>query len=899
MDLENNATAIGLADRIANRNQCGQVVINALNAGELIILSNPENFHHPGLLIPSNRVAAAAVSINESPVATDDSFSVYQNETLTITQAQVVANDTDPEGHTISVDSVGAATSGTARKLEGGSIEYQPYAGFVGTDSFEYTVVDSSGAQGTGRINITVMQDVPPVPSFTASCAGFACTLDASASTDDRGIVSYQWLLGNGQAATGKTVNTSYAAAGSYSVRLTVQDILGQPAETTKTVVVTCPSNQAPQPRSEVLAAPEDTSVGYSAWNVLSNDVDPDGDVLRIVSIEQPQHGTFLVSPDNGQFSYKSHANWNGMDSFYYTVSDPCGAQVRVPSQISVSSVNDSPVANNDAFNVYKNQLLTITQAQVVANDTDVEGHTISVYSVGAATNGTTKKLENGSIEYQPYGEFVGTDSFEYTVSDSGGGAYGTARVTITVLQDTPPVPSFTVSCVNLACTFDASASTDDRGIVSYQWLLGNGQAASGKTFTYSYPTTGTYLVRLTVQDVLGQSAATTKTAVVTCPLPSISAQPASRAIYGGQSTTLSVTANGTSYQWYQGTAPSTTSPVGTNSSTLTVTLWGTASYWVKVTNSCGSTNSTTATVTVCTQPGIATQPASQTIASGYTATLSVAASGTGPFSYQWYEGLSGTTTTPVGTNSSSFTTPALTATKSYWVRVTSACNSGVVPSATATVTVSQAVLARRQFAATTANSQLSITKNWTLPTQAGTLLVAIVSAERSFYPIANWQPPAGWQLAASYEMTHIKTSIYYYPNNPGGRTSETFGNGGYYDDMILQLAEYTGVATVSPLDKTAFNGNSSAGGSVDTGYTAQTAQPKELVVTALTTWTQSEFSGPSQGFVEIDDRNQGFGTLTTAVHEKIVNTAGSWGHSAQTPAPNEWIGLVVTFKGN
>jgi sulfatase modifying factor 1 len=80
------------------------------------------------------------------------------------------------------------------------------------------------------------------------------------------------------------------------------------------------------------------------------------------------------------------------------------------------------------------------------------------------------------------------------------------------------------------------------------------------------------------------------------------------------------------------------------------------------------------------------TQPASMSIYSGSTATLSVVAIGTAPLTYQWYQGSLGTTTTPVGSNSASFTTPALTATTTYWVRVSNA--TGNVSSALATVTV-------------------------------------------------------------------------------------------------------------------------------------------------------------------------------------------------------------------
>jgi len=88
------------------------------------------------------------------------------------------------------------------------------------------------------------------------------------------------------------------------------------------------------------------------------------------------------------------------------------------------------------------------------------------------------------------------------------------------------------------------------------------------------------------------------------CTPPAITAQPTSRTITAGQSTTLTVTATGTSlsYQWYQGTAPNTGSPAGTGPS-LTVAPSATTSYWVRVSNACGTVNSTTATVTVTAPP--------------------------------------------------------------------------------------------------------------------------------------------------------------------------------------------------------------------------------------------------------------------------------------------------------
>lgn len=86
--------------------------------------------------------------------------------------------------------------------------------------------------------------------------------------------------------------------------------------------------------------------------------------------------------------------------------------------------------------------------------------------------------------------------------------------------------------------------------------------------------------------------------------------------------------------------------------------------------------------------PTISASPASQSISSGQTATLSVAATGTATLTYQWYVGTSGTTTSPIsGATSSGYTTPTLTTTTSYWVRVSN--GSGSADSATAVVTVS------------------------------------------------------------------------------------------------------------------------------------------------------------------------------------------------------------------
>jgi hypothetical protein len=88
-----------------------------------------------------------------------------------------------------------------------------------------------------------------------------------------------------------------------------------------------------------------------------------------------------------------------------------------------------------------------------------------------------------------------------------------------------------------------------------------------------------------------------------------------------------------------------------------------------------------------CTPPSISSHPQSISIVSGNSTNLSVTASGTGPFTYQWYRGNSGVTTNPVGGGTSQILQIAPTATTSYWVRVTDSCGTSI-NSSPATVTV-------------------------------------------------------------------------------------------------------------------------------------------------------------------------------------------------------------------
>ena len=304
---------------------------------------------------------------------------------------------------------------------------------------------------------------------------------------------------------------------------------------------------------------------------------------------------------------------------------------------------------------------------------------------------------------------FAGNSSAHYLITAVAGlGAYDSVAGATTVTQAAPSASSATVpvtSGVALAGVFQIVGAG---GHTPQSWSVSSGTLptgltlsnAVGKNATLTGTTTVTGNRSVTIRawensNFTGRYAQGAFTiAVAANPAAAIATHPAAVTINRGATATLTVTASGTApltYQWYQGNKGVTTTPVGTNSATFTTpALTATTNYWVKVTNASNTTGaqSNAATVTVNQPAAITTHPASVTIDSGATTTLAVTASGTGPLTYQWYQGASGVTTAPVGTNLATFTTPALSANASYWVRVTNVANPIGALSNTTTITV-------------------------------------------------------------------------------------------------------------------------------------------------------------------------------------------------------------------
>ena len=411
----------------------------------------------------TNCDASPTVPVNQTPVATELTVTVAEDSSVDITLAGTDADGTIMD-HAVATSPDNGTLTGTAPDLQ-----YTPDADFNGADSFTFTVTDDAGtvsAPARVSIEVTPVNDAPVAMSQSVAVDEDGAVAIVLAGSDvDGDAVAYQitgaprhGTLGGDEPSLIYMPKVDYNGPDSFT--FTVTDDAGTVSAPARVSIEVTPVNDAPVAMSQSVAVDEDGAVAI----VLAGS-DVDGDIVAYQVTAPPRHGT--LGGDAPSLTYMPDVDYNGPDTFTFTVTDDAGA-VSAPAGVSieVTPVNDAPVAMSQSVAVDEDDAVAIVLA-----GSDVDGDTVAYQVTDNPRHGTLGG-DAPSLTYMPEADYNGPDSFTFTVTDDAGSVSAPARVSIEVtpVNDAPVAMSQSVAVDEDDAVAIVLAGSDvDGDIVAYQ----------------------------------------------------------------------------------------------------------------------------------------------------------------------------------------------------------------------------------------------------------------------------------------------------------------------------------------------------------------------------------------------------------------------------------------------
>ncbi|WP_305880423.1 retention module-containing protein [Pseudomonas citronellolis] len=385
-------------------------------------------------------------SVNDLPVAENANKTTLED---TPVSGQVVASDVDGDVLTYTLKPSSGPANGTlVLDAATGHYTYTPNPNYNGDDSF--TVVVSDGHNGTAEstvtLTVTAVNDVPVTSDDSKTTAeDTAVSGQVVASDVDGDALTYTLKPSSGPAngtlvldtATGHytyTPNPNYNGDDSFTV--VIDDGHNGSTESTVTLTVTA-VNDAPVTTDDSKTTAEDTAV---SGQVVASDVDGDALTYTLKSGDEPKHGTLVLDAATGHYTYTPNPNYNGSDSFTVVIDDGHNGTAESTVTLTVTPVNDAPVAANDSKTTGENSVLSDQVPAASDIDSPVNPNGYALVSGLGAGNGILTFNANGSYVFNPGSDFDSLTpgesrqvSFTYTAKDSEGAVSTPATVTITV----------------------------------------------------------------------------------------------------------------------------------------------------------------------------------------------------------------------------------------------------------------------------------------------------------------------------------------------------------------------------------------------------------------------------------------------------------------------------------
>lgn len=363
-------------------------------------------------------VSVNITAVNDAPVANAQSVSTAEDTPLAVS-----VSGSDVEGSALTYSVVTAPSKGS---LSGSlpNVTYTPQANFNGSDSFVFRVNDGStnSANATVSITVTPVNDAPVATSSSASTSkNNAVAVNLPATDVDGNPLTYTvlsnpangTLSGSGANLT-YTPATDFLGSDSFTWRASDGTLQSAVATVSLSVVVT---NAPPVANAQSVTATEDT-----AKAITLTGSDPESAALSYTLVSGPAKGSLSGTLPN--VTYTPNANANGSDSFVFRVNDGTNNSTNATVSITITAVNDAPVAAAASVTTQRNNAVAVT-----LSGSDVDGNPLTYTPVSLPANGSLSGIAPNLV-YTPSQNFTGSDSFAFRVSD---GTLNSANATVSI----------------------------------------------------------------------------------------------------------------------------------------------------------------------------------------------------------------------------------------------------------------------------------------------------------------------------------------------------------------------------------------------------------------------------------------------------------------------------------
>jgi gliding motility-associated-like protein len=417
---------------------------------------------------------------NQAPIAENQTVIVMEDQSENISLG---ASDADGNGLSYSI--VSQPTHGSLTGIAS-AYTYVPDPDYFGPDSFTFNVNDGMVDSNIATVSITVspVNDLPLSDNKTVTTqedTPVAITLTAADVESNSLSYSIVTPPAHGMLSCFNCANPTYTPSLNYhgpdSFTYKAND--GTVDSNIATVSITVsPVNDAPIANHQSVSVQED-----NAEAIALSGSDVEGSVLTFTVLTQPTHGTLAGSGVN--YIYTPHANYYGADSFTFKVNDGTIDSNPATVSITVNSVNDTPIANNQSVTVQEDNTKSI-----VLTGSDTEGNGLTFTIVSPPTHGVLTG-SGANYSYTPNANYHGADSFTFTANDGlVDSNIATVSITVTPVNDVPVADDqAVVYLVNGSTSITLTGSDADGDALTYILITQPAHGTltgSGNTYTYA-----------------------------------------------------------------------------------------------------------------------------------------------------------------------------------------------------------------------------------------------------------------------------------------------------------------------------------------------------------------------------------------------------------------------------